>query len=109
MQKINLNEVKKYLKITNTLLQLIKTNDKINKPYFFKYHYFNLKIIYNFLIKLNNNWIYKPSINDCNKEIFKTKYNDNFVYFNLLDKKYTPTMKKSIFIFLALKPLLDKI
>ena len=61
----------------------------------------------NFLKKLLDNWINNLVPNDCNKEIIKLQKEN--IYFNLLDKRYTPSMKKAIFIFLALKPILDKI
>jgi hypothetical protein len=34
---------------------------------------------------------------------------NNNIYFNLLDIKYTPSMKKAIFIFFGMKVILDSI
>jgi hypothetical protein len=110
IHKINLNELKAYLNITNKLLQIIKTdNDQILRPYFLRYHYFNLKIVNKFLNKLKNNWTTDISSNNCNKEIIKILKNNDNIYFNLLNLKYTSSMKRSIFIFIALKPILDNV
>ena len=107
IQKINLDDVNKYLQITNDLLAIIKLNNNILGTYFLKYHYFNLKIINNFLAKLKNNWNNVNILpNECNEEIIKINV---YKYFNLLNKNYTPSMKKAIFIFIALKPILDKL
>jgi tagatose-1,6-bisphosphate aldolase non-catalytic subunit AgaZ/GatZ len=88
-----------------------KSDKNIKNYYFFKYHYFNLKIVYSFLNKLNKSWT-KPKTSMCNKEIIKL-YDENEmnnrIYFNLLDTKYTPSMKKAIFIFFGVKVILDKL
>jgi hypothetical protein len=109
---INRNDVKKYLKIITYILKSIKNNSEGDIIYyFFKYHYFNLKIVYDFLYKLNRSWT-KPKTNICNEEIIKLYNQDNLninIYFNLLDKKYTPSMKKAIFIFFGIKVILDKL
>lgn len=109
---INRYDVKKYLKIITYILKSIKNNSKGDIIYyFFKYHYFNLKIVYDFLHKLNRLWT-KPKTNMCNEEIIKlydeNRMNNN-IYFNLLDIKYTPNMKKAIFIFFGMKVILDKL
>lgn len=111
---INRFDVKKYLKNIENILKSIKNkSDKnIKNYYFFKYHYFNLKIVYNFLSKLYKSWTI-PKSNKCNEEIIKL-YNtenemNNNIYFNLLDIKYTPSMKKAIFIFFGMKVILDSI
>jgi hypothetical protein len=110
---INRFDVNKYLKKIISILESIKNkSDKnIETYYFFKYHYFNLKIVYDFLHKLDNSWI-KPETSMCNEEIIKL-YDENEmnnrIYFNLLDTKYTPSMKKAIFIFFGMKVILDKL
>jgi len=110
---INRHDVKKYLKIIENILKSIKNkSDKnIKNYYFFKYHYFNLKIVYSFLHKLDKLWV-NPKSNKCNEQIIKlynTENEMNNIYFNLLDKKYTPSMKKAIFIFFGMKVILDSI
>jgi len=109
---INRYDVKKYLKIITYILKSIKNNSKGDIIYyFFKYHYFNLKIVYDFLHKLDNSWT-KPKTNMCNEEIIKLYNQDNLnnnIYFNLLDKKYTLSMKKAIFVFFGIKVILDKL
>ena len=89
-----------------------KSTRNIKNYYFFKYHYFNLKIVYSFLNKLDKLWV-NPKLNNCNTEIIKlysteNEMNNN-IYFNLLDTKYTPSMKKAIFIFFGMKVILDKL
>ena len=111
---INRVDVKKYLNIIENILKSIKNKSDKNMKnyYFFKYHYFNLKIVYSFLNKLDKLWTF-PKSNKCNEKIIKL-YNtenemNNNIYFNLLDIKYTPSMKKAIFIFFGMKVILDSI
>jgi len=69
--------------------------------------------VYSFLNKLDKLWTF-PKSNKCNEEIIKlyskeNEMNNNNIYFNLLDIKYTPSMKKAIFIFFGMKVILDKL
>jgi hypothetical protein len=112
--KINKNEIKKYLSITKYILTLLKQyNDVMRLPqknikiYFLKYHYINIKLINNFLIKLNDNWLKRqPRETRCNKDILIFNQTDK-INFKLLNVNYNETMKKAIFIFIAFKPILD--
>ena len=113
--KINYIAVNKYLYATNYILELFKQYSNFLKPqlknikeYFLKYHYINIKLLNNFLTKLKNNWIYVPLINKCNKDILSFNQKDK-IYFKLLNIEYNISMKKAIFILIALKPILDDI
>ena len=79
-----------------------KKTSKIGK-YFYKYHYINIEILCNFLNYLYGNWKDLP-FKDDKKNITKKA----LLKIHLFDNKYSPLMKKCIFIFNSMKDILDK-
>jgi hypothetical protein len=99
---ISFKELVNYYCIIDVLL-LNKKKTEFIYIFFYKYHYLNLKIVYNFFKK-----IIDKIINHNNEEIKQLIVINNYekIIINLFNIDYTDSMKKAIIIFIALRPIL---
>lgn len=109
---IGLNTIIYYYEIVQNILKAIKEKTTLGR-YFNKYHYINIMILNKFLTFVKDNW--KPYSQGCEaynyntdqtKETVKRATSKLFLYDHELNSN--EYLKKSIFIFNAMRDLLDK-
>jgi hypothetical protein len=100
---IGLNTIIYYEQIVEKIINVMKNKTTYGR-YFSKYYYINIHILFDFLRMLKIKWNEYANINkvvDINRIISKLHlYNNEFIK--------NPQIKKGVFIFNAMKDLLDK-
>jgi hypothetical protein len=109
---IGLNTIIYYKEIVDKIIESINKKTTLGK-YFNKYHYINIKILKKFFEFINQNWKeygtycdkYKQDIDRTHPPVKRATSKLYLYHRDLLMNQY---IKKSVFIFNAMKDLLDK-